>query len=77
MANTYTVTDETVMGSWRVQKGTLTMTDGAAGSAVDTGMDRIISAPDTQSGHISYSGGDIIATTASSGDAFDVIVFGV
>jgi hypothetical protein len=78
MANTYTVSTETVMGNMRVQVGTLTMTDGSGGDAVDTGMNQVIFAADnsTTQAHISHTTGSILATTAASGAALDVIVFG-
>lgn len=78
MANTFTVSDQTVMGSWRVLQGTLTMTDGSGGAAAATGLQRVIFAADNSvtQAHISHTAGTILATTAASGAALDVIVFG-
>lgn len=79
MANTFVINDQTVMGSWRALSGTLTMTDGAAGSTADTGLHRIMFAADNSDtqAHISHTAGAIIATTAASGVALDVFILGV
>lgn len=78
MANSFTLSNQTVCGSWRVYQGTLTMGDSSTGLIVPTGMNRVIFACDnsTVQAHISHTAGGIIATTATSGATFDVIIFG-
>lgn len=88
MANSYTVNNETVFGTWRVQEGTLTLTDGANdGSSTylaDTGMHNIIFAVEnsTTPCRITHTGGNIGASSAgsgstiTSGSALKVLVFG-
>lgn len=79
MANTFALAEQTVMGSWRVLKGTLTMTDGAAGTVAQTGLNRVIFAVDnsTTQAHISHTAGGILPTTAASGISMEVVVFGI
>lgn len=71
--------DETVMGSWRVIRGTLTLTDGSAGDDVDTGMNHVIAAFSNESAteRLTHSAANINAITAASGAAIDVVVLGV
>lgn len=78
MANTFTATDQTVCGSWRIYAGTLVMDDGNAGALADTGMERVIQVVGTSSGmsRLTHSTGGIGACTSASGVSFQVVVFG-
>jgi hypothetical protein len=79
MASTFAKTEETVMGSWRVMRGTLTCTDGAAGDDADSGFNRVIAlfSPALVGLTHTAGGGKINALTAASGATVDVIVFGL
>lgn len=87
MANTFTaatpVSPMTVAGNMRVVMGTLTMTDGAGNVA--TGLDYIYGGCitpqtcNTNGGGCIFNNttnGNIYPTTCSSGDVFQVMVFG-
>ena len=77
MAGTFTITEQTVCGSWRVLHGTLTCTDSATGSDIPTGLNRVISLfTDAHVGLTHTAGGKINALTATSGATVDVVVFG-
>lgn len=78
MANTFTVSHDDVFGACRVRMGTLTMTDGAAGSSANVGFNNIYFAVDNSStqAKISATGGSIIACTAASGATFKVMILG-
>lgn len=78
MSNTFTKTDESVMGNMRVMFGTLTMGDGNGGALAGTGMNRVISVQGTSSqmSRLTHTGGGIGACTAASGASYQVVVFG-
>lgn len=78
MANTFTVTEHISLGSKRAVVGTLTMTDGDAGSSANAGFNRIIFAVDNSStqAKISHTGGSIIACTAASAATYQVFIVG-
>lgn len=78
MANTFTVSHEDVFGACRIRVGTLTMTDGAAGSSANVGFNHIYFAVDNSAtqANISHTGGSIIACTAASAATFQVMIFG-
>jgi hypothetical protein len=78
MSNSFALTDQTVMGSYRVLVGTLTMGDGAGGDAVATGLQNVLFAVDnsTTQAHISHTAGAILPTTAASGASIEVMIFG-
>jgi hypothetical protein len=78
MANTFTVSHDDVFGATRIRIGTLTMTDGAAGSSASVGFNSILFAVDNSAtqANISHTGGKIIACTAASGATFQVMVVG-
>jgi len=79
MANTFTVNHQTVCGSWRAVVGTLTMDDGSAGDAANTGFHNIFTAIDNSAvqAKISHTAGAIIACTAASAAVYEVTIFGV
>lgn len=78
MASTFTVSNQTVCGSWRVLQGTLTCTDGAAGTDADTGLDKIFNAFCAAHVGLTFTAsGTINALTAASAVAVDVVIFGV
>lgn len=77
MAGSFAKTEETVMGSWRVIRGTLTCTDSATGDDIDTGMERVIACFSPALVGLTHTAGAINALTATSGATVDVIVFGV
>jgi hypothetical protein len=89
MANTFTANSEHVMGNTRMRTGTLTMTDGAAGSSVASGLDSIYAAvlnpktagslsqyPPTNVAINSNVKGDFKAVSAGSGDTYYATVWG-
>ena len=89
MANTFTadthIDPMTVTGNMRMVAGTLTMTDGGAGSSVASGLDYIYGGSvtaktaTTQMGGAVYNSnvdGDFKAQSCSSGDTFHVLLFG-
>lgn len=89
MANTFTADFECNMGNTRMRAGTLTMTDGSAGSSVASGMDLIYGAvmnPKTANSFSQYPAtvlainsnvkGDLKAVSAGSGDTYHVMVWG-
>lgn len=80
MANTYVVNRESVMGTMRVQFGTITATDGGGATTtymVDTGLDIVVGAAAEDETGITKSGGSISPSTATSGGTVNVIVFGL
>jgi hypothetical protein len=79
MSNTFTKSDETVMGSWRVMAGTLAMDDSNSGDAAGTGLNRVIQVVGTSSqmARLTHSASSIAACTALSGASYQVVVFGV
>jgi hypothetical protein len=78
MANSFTRSYETVMGSCRVLIGTLAMADGAAGSEAGTGMNNIwlVLGSSSQTTKYTFTVSSILGCTAASGGSAQVIVFG-
>lgn len=89
MANTYTASHEGVFGNLRYRFGTLTMTDGSAGSSVASGLELIAMAqinpktaasfaqyPPTNIAFNSNVNGDFKAVSAGSGDTYYAFVVG-
>ena len=78
MAGSFAKVEETVMGSWRVMRGTLTCTDSATGADIPCGLDRVIALfSPALVGLTHTAGGKINALTATSGATVDVIIFGL
>lgn len=89
MANTFTAEFTTVMGNVRYRTGTLTMTDGAAGSSVASGLEVVHSCtlnPKAAGSYTQYPptnvtinsnvNGDVKAVSAGSGDTYYCTVTG-
>lgn len=89
MPNTFSATHEGVMGNLRYRFGTLTMTDGSAGSSTGAGFSQVAFAaicPKTANSFSQYPptnilyntnvNGDIKAVSAGSGDTYQCFVLG-